>query len=122
MRPDYDKIKSDFQSINLILLDLAARIEKNLSEVLNGIDHIDRIGCRIKTENSFLDKTLKKQSGKWKYQTPLKEIQDLIGARIVVYYKTDVESVVERVKKFYQTVETNMIVPDDVTKFGYEVN
>lgn len=120
MRPDYQQIKSDFLSINTTLKDIASKIEKHLSEIFDGLEHIDRIGCRVKAEKSFLDKTLKKEKGILKYQTPLKEIQDLIGARVVVYYKTDVDAVVYVIKKFFNFIEKNKIVPDDVMKFGYE--
>lgn len=120
MRPDYQQIKSDFLSINTTLKDIASKIEKHLSEIFDGLEHIDRIGCRVKAEKSFLDKTLKTEKGILKYQTPLKEIQDLIGARVVVYYKTDVDAVVYVIKKFFNFIEKNKIVPDDVMKFGYE--
>jgi putative GTP pyrophosphokinase len=102
------------------LKDIASKIETQLLEIFAGTEHIDRIGCRIKAEKSFLDKTLKQENGVFKYQTPLKEIQDLIGARVIVYYKTDVETVVQIIKRFFNTVEKNKVVPDDVMKFGYE--
>jgi ppGpp synthetase/RelA/SpoT-type nucleotidyltranferase len=44
----------------------------------------------------------------------------MIGARIVVYYKTDITKIQETVNKYYRLVEKIMIVPDDISKFGYE--
>lgn len=121
MRADFEQIKADFKSINDTLKDIADKICDNLNEILEGVSHIDRIGCRIKAEDSFLNKVLKtKPDGTLKYQTPLKEIQDFIGARIIVYYKTDVEKIRAVVEQFYQRVESNYVVPDDVSKFGYE--
>ena len=120
MRNDFETIKSDFLSINATLKDIAVKIEENLTEMFSGFEHIDKIGCRIKGENSFLDKTLKEDKGVLKYKTPLKEIQDIIGARVVVYYKSDVEKAIEQITKFYRFVEQKSIIPDDVTKFGYE--
>jgi putative GTP pyrophosphokinase len=120
MRPDYQQIRNDFLSITPTLKEIALKIETNLLDIFDGAEHIDRIGCRVKSEKSFLDKTLKSEDGDWKYKTPLKEIQDMIGARVVVYYKTDIDSIVEKVKQFFNTVEKNKIVPDDVMKFGYE--
>jgi putative GTP pyrophosphokinase len=67
-----------------------------------------------------LDKMLKQENGALKYQTPIKEIQDIIGARVIVYYKIDVENIVLIVKKFFNIAEKNKIVPDNVMKFGYE--
>ena len=120
MRPDYQQIKSDFTSITPALKDIASKIEKQLVEIFDGIEHIDKVSGRPKSEKSFLDKSLKKENGVLKYPIPLKEIQDLIGARIVVYYNTDVDSVVATIKKWFNTVEKNKIVPDDIMKFGYE--
>lgn len=120
MRPDYDKIKADFRSIAETLKEIASKIETQLLEIFAETEHIDRVGCRVKGEKSFLDKSLKQEKNVLKYQSPLKEIQDLIGARVVVYYKTDVETVVEIIKRFFNTVEKNKVVPDDVMKFGYE--
>jgi ppGpp synthetase/RelA/SpoT-type nucleotidyltranferase len=120
MRPDYEQIQSDFKSIVPILKTIAAKIEQNLAEIFEGIKHIDRVSCRVKGEDSFLNKASKKVDGQWKYQTPLKEIQDMIGARVVIYYKTGIDSAVDRIKSYYNTVEKNRVIPDDVMKFGYE--
>jgi putative GTP pyrophosphokinase len=120
MRTDFEIIKANFISIVPILKEIANKIQENLVEIFDGVEHIDRIGCRVKAEQSFLDKTLKNINGKVKYENPIQEIQDLIGARIVVYYKSDVDFIVTEIKKYYQTVEQNKIVPDDVMKFGYE--
>lgn len=120
MRSDYKKIQNEFQSIKPILSEIALKIEENLSEIFDGIEHIDRICSRVKEEKSFLNKTLKEENGKLKYKEPLKEIQDLIGAKIVVYYKSDFDTIENLVEKFFQFVEKNKIVPDDVKKFDYE--
>lgn len=121
MRPDFDQIKADFGSIRSDLESIAENISEHLNEILEGIEHIDKISCRVKTENSFMDKVLKtNKDGSLRYQIPLKEIQDFIGARIVVYYKTDIDKIMEIVKEYFNRVESNQIVPDDVSKFGYE--
>ena len=120
MRPDYDKIKSDLCSIAHTLIEIASKIETQLLEIFAGTEHIARIGCSVKAVKSFLNKTLKQENRVFKYQTPLKEIQDLIGARVVVYYKTVVDAVVYVIKKFFNFIEKNKIVPYDVMKFGYE--
>lgn len=59
MKSDYDKIKSDFCSIADTLKEIASKIETQLLEIFTGAEHIDRIGCRVKAEKSFLDKALK---------------------------------------------------------------
>jgi len=120
MRPDYQILQDEYRSIKTTLNEIASKIEENLIEIFKDVEHIDRITSRVKGETSFLDKTLKEEKGVLKYKEPLKEIQDLIGARIVVYYKGDFDSTETTVKKYYHPVEKNKIIPDDVKKFGYE--
>src|SRR5690606_41196731 len=44
----------------------------------------------------------------------------LIGARIVVYYKSDVELVRDVIIKYFNSAEHIQVIPDNVMKFGYE--
>lgn len=113
-------LQKEFREIQLLLQNISGKLEKHLTELFSETPHIDRIGSRIKGEESYLDKATKKIDGNEKYIVPLKEIQDLIGARIVIYYKTDVDAVAELIKKHFDFVEENRFVPDDVSKFGYE--
>lgn len=120
MRTDYSQIQTDFQSINETLEIIAKKIEEFLISIFKETHHIDRITCRVKTEESFLKKSLKEDNGILKYPEPLKEIQDMIGARIVIYYKNDLESIKKIVEQYFISVEETKYIPDDVTKFGYE--
>lgn len=121
MRPDYEEIKAYYLSIKSDLEHIASKIEETLVYGFKEFKHLDRIGCRIKAETSFLNKSLKlNDDNSLKYKVPFGEIQDLIGARVVVYYKMDVESASAIVEKFFQRVEHNDIIPDNVSKFGYE--
>ncbi|HUC82853.1 MAG TPA: RelA/SpoT domain-containing protein [Flavisolibacter sp.] len=115
-----ETLEIDFKSIEPALSEIAANLEENLLEIMEGVTHIDRIQTRVKGLDSLVDKAQSKVDGKFKYNVPLKEIQDLIGARIVVYYKGDVDVVREMVLKFYNTVEVHSFIPDSATKFGYE--
>src|SRR5688572_17660090 len=100
MRPDYDKIRDDFRSINPTLKDIANKLESNLLEIFSEVERVDRVACRVKAEESFLNKTLKKnRDDSLKYRVPIKEIQDFIGARIIVYYKTDLQRITEIVNQ-----------------------
>lgn len=53
MRPDYQEIKSKFISINQTLKEIALKVEENLFEICEGVEHIDRIACRVKGEKRF---------------------------------------------------------------------
>jgi len=120
MRADFEEIKANFLSVEPTLKEIAIKIEHHLTDILKDLQHIDRVGCRVKSEKSFMDKTLKEENGKLKYSVPLKEIQDMVGARIIVYYNTDIDTVVDVLLRFFQKVEKRSIVPDDVRQFGYE--
>lgn len=55
-----------------------------------------------------------------KYKHPFRELQDLIGGRVVVYYKSDVDKIETEIEKNFKRVEKIQIVPDDEKEFGYE--
>ncbi|HEU5289425.1 MAG TPA: hypothetical protein VFU05_02205, partial [Cyclobacteriaceae bacterium] len=123
MRADIDQVMSDFNTISPTLKEIADKIEKHLCEdVCANLTHIDKVSGRPKSQDSFRGKANKveEKTGKLKYERPLKEIQDLIGARIVVFYKSDVEPVAKAVKDYFQIVEETKFVQDEVNKFGYE--
>src|SRR6266487_1517471 len=101
MRPDYSQIQTNFQSINGTLEIIAKKIEEFLIGIFKDTHHIDRIGCRVKSEESFLKKTLKEDNGVLKYPEPLKEIQDMIGVRIVIYYKNDLQPIKKIVEQYF---------------------
>jgi putative GTP pyrophosphokinase len=121
MRHDYEEVRSAYTSIYSVLKKISDQIEEQLTSVFENVPHIDRIISRVKSIDSFLTKSDKlKEDGTLKYPVPMKEIQDMIGVRIVVYYKTDVQTARDILFKRFQRVEEVSIVPDDVSKFGYE--
>lgn len=121
MRDDYKQIEKDFSAIHDELVSIANKIEESLIDTFGELKHVDKISCRAKSLDSFLKKALKtNKDGSLKYKVPIKEVQDLIGARIVVYYKSDFKEIKEVVTKYFNRVEAKTIVPDDVYKFGYE--
>jgi ppGpp synthetase/RelA/SpoT-type nucleotidyltranferase len=75
---------------------------------------------RPKSVDRFLQKAAKNTNGEPKYSDPLNQIQDQIGARIVVFYKNDVTALADEVPKYFRSVETQSIVPDSISEFGYE--
>jgi ppGpp synthetase/RelA/SpoT-type nucleotidyltranferase len=57
--------------------------------------------------------------GKPKYVEPLSQIQDQIGARIVVFYKSDVDRIDAIIKRYFTAIEFRKVVPDSESEFGY---
>jgi ppGpp synthetase/RelA/SpoT-type nucleotidyltranferase len=80
---------------------------------------------RVKSPESFLEKVKRRetreseevQRGEW---DPLKEIQDIVGLRVVCLYLSDVERIATVVRNTFQVLsEDNKIEGTEVSSFGY---
>lgn len=103
-----------------MLIPLAQRIEDHLKKLLADCPRIDKISVRAKSTDRFTFKAEKQVNGKPKYSDPLNQIQDQLGARIVTFYKSDVEALTTEIRKYFRPIETRQIVPDSEREFGYE--
>jgi len=101
------------------LVPAAARLEDFLRDHLESIPRIDRISTRPKSVLRFLAKAKKVDGGKPKYCDPLCQIQDQIGARIVTFYLDDVEVIAKEVEEYFHSIESQVVVPDKDSEFGY---
>lgn len=111
---DYKKIKDNLESINSFLFD-------NIKDTLNNCRNVDLISFRVKTVKSFSEKINSLDANqRLKYSNPFREMQDIIGGRVVVYYKSDFQQIITELEKNYTRVEKKEIVPDDEKEFGYE--
>lgn len=98
----------------------AKRLEGFLQTCLADVSRIDRISVRVKSVERFLKKASKKgEDGNLKYDDPLSQIQDQIGARIVCFYLQDVEQVSAAISENFNNIENRLIQPDEHSKFGY---
>lgn len=95
-------------------------LAEDLIKQLSNVKRIDRITTRTKDKKRFIIKATKKENGKLKYDDPLNQIQDQIGARVIVFYISDVEIVANELKKYYKSIEEQLIIPDSEKEFGYE--
>jgi ppGpp synthetase/RelA/SpoT-type nucleotidyltranferase len=102
------------------LRQVAGQLEEYLADLLRDFPHIDRVSARAKTPESF---SIKAQNalpdGEGKYAAPLQQIQDQIGARVIVFYRNDVELVAAALEKYFQPIEWKELVPDSQWEFGY---
>jgi ppGpp synthetase/RelA/SpoT-type nucleotidyltranferase len=103
-----------------MLQPLAQRLEAQLKDTFGKHKRIDRISVRPKSIERFVAKAAKQIDGEAKYNDPLNQIQDQIGARIVTFYKSDVEEIAAEVKKYFRHIESQLIVPESEKEFGYE--
>jgi putative GTP pyrophosphokinase len=104
---------------NNILVPLADQLEDLIKDFFNGFQRIDRIVARAKSVDRFIEKAQKETNGKPKYTDPLNQIQDQIGARIVTFYKDDVDRVSNEVMKYFRHIEAKDITPESESEFGY---
>ncbi len=103
-----------------VLTPIARKLEENLKFTFDGVKNIDRISCRAKTVNSFINKALKcDEQGVLKYQNPLTQIQDQIGARIIVFYRSDVDIAKCIIDDYFSSIEWSKKEPASDMEFSY---
>lgn len=101
------------------LVEVATLLQGHVKGLLSDVPHIDRIVARAKDPARFAAKALKATKGEPKYAAPLTQIQDQVGARVVVFYKQDVTAVAEVLERYFRPVERKELVPDSLWEFGY---
>lgn len=103
-----------------VLRPLANRLQEHLSSLLHDTPHVDSIRARAKTPDRFIEKALKREDGQLKYSDPLNQIQDLVGARIIVFYIDDVGRACTVIERYFRFIEERLLVPESPKEFGYE--
>lgn len=115
-------VKEEYtEKFQKFLVPSATRLEVHLKEMLKGIPRIDNICTRAKSIDRFVGKAEKidEDTGELKYSDPLDEIQDQVGARVVVFYLSDVVAVSELIKERFAYVENTKKAPNSEKEFGY---
>lgn len=103
-----------------ILEPLALKLADHLRDNLATIPRIDRIGARAKSPDRFIAKAVKaREDGSRKYEYPFEQIQDVVGARVVVFYLQDVDAVSAEIDRYYQRIEIKDLIPESLSEFGY---
>jgi len=101
------------------LTPIAEALCQHITEIFKGEPRIDRITTRAKDPESFLKKASTQVENRIKYSEPLSQIQDQIGARIITFYRSDVERLDAIVRRFFKPIEFRDRVPDSEWEFGY---
>lgn len=115
-----DELSIKYMSNQQNLINAKEGLVSNINEILRDTKHIDTISGRVKELTRFIKKAGKENEGRLKYTYPLTEIQDQIGVRIVVFYKSDVEVVRDVIHNYFNPIEFKAYLPDDPSKFKYE--
>ncbi len=101
------------------LKSIASKLESKLIDELNDIPRVDRVSARAKEPSRFIKKAEKKVNGKLKYSNPLSQIQDQIGARVIVFYLSDIVLVEREIEDYYRPIEKQDLIPESDSEFGY---
>lgn len=71
-----------------------------MSECSNRYPYED-IRYRVKDIKSFADKSQQRERGRRKYPNPIRDIHDVVGARIILYYEDHVRAVADLVSSHF---------------------
>lgn len=113
-------ISEDYRLRFANLQKVARNLESLVSDHLREKSCIDRITARAKNPDSFDKKAARlDDKGRAVYRDPLTEIQDQLGARVVVFYLATVDAVSNELSRYFQQIEAGVHVPESNWEFGY---
>lgn len=100
------------------------RLDGRIKEALAKADiDVFNVESRTKEVQSFIGKIEARDAGKdAKFVNPLREITDLVGVRIITYYREDVDAVGEIIRNNFQVEKAVHVnkAGDQVDRFNYE--
>ncbi|MBV8367473.1 MAG: hypothetical protein JO036_00865 [Candidatus Eremiobacteraeota bacterium] len=103
-----------------VLKPIAKELDALIVDHLGDVSHVDRVSVRAKTPDRFVAKAYKRdKNGNPLYAEPLYQIQDQIGARIIVFYKHDVDVIRKKIMEYFTHIEMRKLVPESEWEFGY---
>jgi putative GTP pyrophosphokinase len=98
-----------------ILKQVAEQVSVRLEDILQNLPRVDMVSVRAKSVERFLEKA---ERAIW--QNPLLDIQDQIGARVVVFYKGDVQTTLDCILTQFLLFEDRVLENPDPRFFGYQ--
>ncbi|MEZ2657923.1 GTP pyrophosphokinase [Aneurinibacillus aneurinilyticus] len=116
---DIEKWIDDYSKRYTYYKDAALRFERLLNDLLNSNNikyHV--IESRVKDITSFRNKIERK-----KYCNPMKDVTDLVGIRIILYFQEDVEKVANLIEREFEIDKDNSVDKGKLLKlneFGYQ--
>jgi putative GTP pyrophosphokinase len=115
------ELRAEYESrYQTLLKPLAERLALHLQDNLQGLSRLDRVTARAKSPGRFLDKAAKVREDRGpKYTHPFEQIQDLVGARVIVFYEHDVPPVARAIDRYYRHIEKKDLIPETEAEFGY---
>src|ERR1700759_2401123 len=115
---DADVLRARYIERRPELMQVARDLTAETEGILEDLPHIDRISYRVKGVDQFVEKGCGKP-GLAGYQEPLREVEDQVAGRILVFFRGDLEPVMSAICKEFSSVELRRKAPR-TTEFGYE--
>lgn len=112
---DETAVRLAYQQRKPLLDALADQLQDQTSEALDGVNHIDRVTFRVKTETSFTAKALQP-----KYAHPLVELEDQVAGRVLTFFRDDIDVVSTALSEWFGAVERRTKEPTGPKEFDYE--
>jgi ppGpp synthetase/RelA/SpoT-type nucleotidyltranferase len=118
---DLDRARDEYLPRHPLLTALAKKVEAFTTDNL-GLKHIDRVAFRAKDPDSFARKTLTAAADgvTRKYNYPLEELEDQVAGRVLVFFRSDIAPVVNRLVTLFNQVEHSEKKPRALDAFSYE--
>jgi putative GTP pyrophosphokinase len=127
------QLREDFSRRRPILEEVAKSL-KSLAQVSLAVyehEHIDRVSFRAKSVESFVGKVQKRAAEAGAgieregiplvaYANPLTQVEDQVGGRVLVFFRHDIDPVVDILKDTFNSVEMQDKTPPKDAEFGYE--
>jgi ppGpp synthetase/RelA/SpoT-type nucleotidyltranferase len=114
-----DGLARDYLRRIEVLEKLRDTLESETIAALKGVPHIDRVTYRVKTVESFVAKATDGGIDP-PYKDPLVEVEDQVGGRVIVFFRSDLQVVLECLKRNFNTIERSRYRPKRDAEFGYE--
>jgi ppGpp synthetase/RelA/SpoT-type nucleotidyltranferase len=115
-----DPVEEYRRRYDAFLMKIAQVLQEHIGSLLDGVPHVDRITERAKDPERFAEKASRTDdNGELKYRKPLTEVQDQLGARVIVFYQDDVTVVSALIARYFQPIEERELVPESQWAFGY---
>ena len=117
MKKHSNEILIDFDSTKFLYQEFGEIVTALVKSLIGQTISIHQISFRIKDRDSLSTKLIRKNN---KY-TSIKDITDIVGLRIVLYFEDDIDRIAEVFKKEFDIDIPNSIDKRDVEadKFGY---
>lgn len=116
---DENSLRYAYSARHPILKTAATNLEAKIRDDLAEIQHIDRVSFRAKAIDSFVGKVVTRRIGP-PYEHPLREVEDQVAGRILVFFRRDIETVQGRLAETLTFVESSRREPQKDAEFGYE--